>query len=79
MPEKFFETDFASSRLTTPPASNAIVGVGPPLFASAEVAKIDEEAVPTALLTAALEDLARKGFARLAAKAPSLSTPVAAR
>jgi ferrochelatase len=33
----------------------------------------------SALLTAALEDLARKGFARLAAKAPSLSTPVAAR
>jgi len=32
----------------------------------------------SALLTAALEDLARKGFARLAAKAASLSTPVAA-
>jgi ferrochelatase len=30
------------------------------------------------LLTAALEDLARKGFARLAAKAAPLSTPVAA-
>jgi protoporphyrin/coproporphyrin ferrochelatase len=33
----------------------------------------------SALLTAALEDLARKGFARLAAKAASLSTSVAAR
>ena len=32
----------------------------------------------SALLTAALEDLARKGFARLAAKAASPSTPVAA-
>ncbi len=32
----------------------------------------------SALLTAALEDLARKGFARLAVKAASLSTPVAA-
>jgi protoporphyrin/coproporphyrin ferrochelatase len=32
----------------------------------------------SALLTAALQDLARKGFARLATKAPSLSTPVAA-
>jgi protoporphyrin/coproporphyrin ferrochelatase len=32
----------------------------------------------SALLTAALEDLARKGFARLAAKAASLSAPVAA-
>jgi ferrochelatase len=32
----------------------------------------------SALLTAALEDLARKGFARLAAKAAPLSTPVAA-
>ena len=32
----------------------------------------------SALLTAALEDLARKGFARLAAKAASLSTPIAA-
>jgi ferrochelatase len=32
----------------------------------------------SALLTAALEDLARKGFARLAAKAATLSTPVPA-